>query len=160
MRLSRAAGTPILLATGCSLVWLSPSGCERSEAPSDQPILSSVDGPTSLRSTFDCLREWYVRGSYSVMRPYIDPTCRDDVIDLLIVVDELLAANAGARQAHLTDQQAHLHRAQSSVDGGSSVLCLLPGASCNTEALGSAWECPSCAALSQSAKGQAPATRE
>jgi len=33
------------------------------------------------------------------MRRYIDPASRDDGMDLLIVVDELLAANAGARQA-------------------------------------------------------------
>ena len=98
MRLSHVVRTPIPLAAACTLAWLSLSGCERDDAASTQPVSPSVTEPTSLRDTFDCLREWYARGSYKTMRAYIEPTCRDDVIDLLIVVDELLAANAGARQ--------------------------------------------------------------
>jgi len=96
LRLSCAVRTPIQLAAACILAWLSLSGCERGATSSEPPVSSCVDEPTSLHETFDCLREWYARGSYTAMRPYIDPTCRDDVIDLLIAVDELLAANAGA----------------------------------------------------------------
>ena len=94
MRLSLAVRTLILGASACALAWLSLSGCERGDASSAKPVSSSVTEPTSLRDTFDSLREWYARGSYSAMRPYIDPAYRDDVIDLLIVLDELLAENS------------------------------------------------------------------
>ena len=99
MRLFHVVRMPIPLAAACILAWLSLSGCERGDAASDQPVPSCADGPATLRDTFDCLREWYALGSYTTMRAYIEPTRCDDVIDLLIVVDELLAANAGARQA-------------------------------------------------------------
>jgi len=55
--------------------------------------------PLSLRETYDRLREWHSTCSYEAMGPYIDATSRDEVVDLLVVMDELLAANAAARAA-------------------------------------------------------------
>lgn len=75
------------------------AGCREDGAP----LLAKFDAPTgppkSLRETFDFLRDAHARKSYLAMRPYIEPGERGNVIDLLMAVDELLAANAGALRA-------------------------------------------------------------
>ena len=53
----------------------------------------------SLHDTYDHLRDCCTRRAYWAMRPYIDPAHCEDVLDLLIAVDELLAANAGTQRA-------------------------------------------------------------
>jgi len=88
-----------LVALASFFVSFALCGCDRVNTSSAAPLSADCSAPTTVRETFDCLRQWYVRGSYLAMRPYIDPVFRDDVIDLLIAVDELLAANIGAREA-------------------------------------------------------------
>ncbi len=58
-----------------------------------------VNPPRSVRQTFDCLRLWHARCAYAAMRPYLDPNAREDLVDLLVAMDELLAANAGTQAA-------------------------------------------------------------
>lgn len=99
MRFSTRVKTPLVLALTCVSVSLSLCGCDRKNTSSASTIPIDSAVPTTMRETFDCLRQWYERGSYSALRSYIDPLCRDDVIDLLIAVDELMVANAAARQA-------------------------------------------------------------
>jgi hypothetical protein len=73
--------------------------CDRS-APSTRPSKpASTSPPVTVGETFDRLREWHRQGAYTTLRTYIDPATREEVIDLLIAVDELLAANAGANRA-------------------------------------------------------------
>jgi hypothetical protein len=74
-------------------------GCDRSS-----PNLAKADALASarkysLRETYDHLRDWYTRRAYWSIRPYIDNSHNQDVIDMLIAVDELLAANAGTQRA-------------------------------------------------------------
>jgi hypothetical protein len=51
--------------------------------------------PKSVRETFDQLRKWHEAGAYSAMRPYIAESGREGLIELLVAVDQLVAANAG-----------------------------------------------------------------
>jgi hypothetical protein len=51
--------------------------------------------PATIRETFDQLRQWHEAGAYSAMRPYIDAAGCEGTIDLLVAVDQLVAANAG-----------------------------------------------------------------
>jgi hypothetical protein len=53
----------------------------------------------SLLDTFHQLRAWHEQSAYGAMRPYIDSRHREDVIDLLVAVDELMGANAAALRA-------------------------------------------------------------
>lgn len=62
-------------------------GCHPGSRAKSQP-------PVTVRETFDRLREWHSAGAYAALRPHIDPACREDVVDLLVAVDELLATNA------------------------------------------------------------------
>jgi hypothetical protein len=55
--------------------------------------------PKSLIDTITCIREAQARKAYLALRPYVDPDRRDQVIDLLLNADALLAANAAALQA-------------------------------------------------------------
>ncbi|HOA72912.1 MAG TPA: hypothetical protein PL151_07455 [Phycisphaerae bacterium] len=52
------------------------------------------DAPSSVRETFEILRACWRSGSYGGMRPYLHPSGREGLIDLLIAVDELSQANA------------------------------------------------------------------
>lgn len=51
--------------------------------------------PATIHETFDQLRQWHGAGAYSAMRPYIDAAGCEGTIDLLVAVDQLVAANAG-----------------------------------------------------------------
>ncbi len=68
-----------------------PGPCQASSVPQGPPL--------SLRQTYDRLRDWHAKHSYLAMLPHMDPDSRDEVIDLLMAMDELLAANAGAQLA-------------------------------------------------------------
>ena len=78
------------------------AGCDRG-APDTADASPACQGPQgvplSLQETYDRLRDLRARRSYVAMRPHVDPEFRDEVIDLLIAMDELLAANAGAQSA-------------------------------------------------------------
>lgn len=82
-----------LAAASCS------AGCRQPTMPPDASAASCVNPPVTLRQTFECLRAWRSQGSYEAVRSYVEPAAGEDLIDLLIVVDELMAANAGAQQA-------------------------------------------------------------
>ncbi|HOB75524.1 MAG TPA: hypothetical protein PKG54_13485 [Phycisphaerae bacterium] len=68
-----------------------------------RPVMADFDLPSgppkSLRATFDHLRDAYQRRAYLALRPYMDPAHRDQVIDMLLAVDDLLAANAAVLKA-------------------------------------------------------------
>jgi hypothetical protein len=55
---------------------------------------SGRTAPSSVRETFEKLRECRLAGSYGGMRPYIHPSDGEGLIDLLVAVDELGQANA------------------------------------------------------------------
>lgn len=74
------------------------TGCDRAPRLAQADAIA-VAKKFSLRETYDHLRDCYARRAYWVMRPYIDKAHSEEVIDLLIAVDELLAANAGTQQA-------------------------------------------------------------
>ena len=67
-----------------------------------------VNPPKEIRETYDCLRAWHSRGAYGAMRPYLEPETAEGLIDLLVAMDDLMAANAGA--------QAAIHRACPGMD--------------------------------------------
>ena len=80
--------------------WLLLSGaCDRQATSPRAASSASVAAPAGLVETYEQLRGDHARGAYQSMRPYIDPQHREDVIDLLVAVDELLAANTGAQEA-------------------------------------------------------------
>lgn len=83
------------------LLALAPGlNCENGNA---RPVMADFDlpagPPKSLRETFDHLRDAYQRRAYLALRPYMDPEHRDQVIDLLMAADTLLAANSGVLKA-------------------------------------------------------------
>lgn len=78
---------------------LAIAACDRDGCSQWDASLPLEDAPLPLRETCDHLRELLARRAYLAMRPYIDPEHRDDVIDLLVAMDELLAANAAAQAA-------------------------------------------------------------
>lgn len=55
--------------------------------------------PATAGETFALLRECHKRRAYGAMRPYIHPSGREAVIDLLISVDELSMANSAVLAA-------------------------------------------------------------
>jgi hypothetical protein len=61
-------------------------------APFDAP----AGPPKSLPETVAHLRASYSRKAYLALRPYVDPEGRDQLIDLLLAVDSLQAANGAA----------------------------------------------------------------
>ena len=80
------------------VVLVAVPACEESTSDSF-PRCTMTAEPLSLSDTFHQLRTCLTERSYRAMEPYIDPTGRDEVIELLIAVDELLAANDAALQA-------------------------------------------------------------
>jgi len=74
-------------------------GCDRGSPRLAQADAQRGAAKYSLRGTFDHLRDCCTRRAYWAMRPYIDPPHCEEVLDLLIAVDELLAANAGTQHA-------------------------------------------------------------
>jgi len=97
-RLTFGANTGRLPLLVFALLLFSLSGCERHTT--SQATASIPSDPTAeLLQTYENLRKWYAQGAYQSIRAYIDPTCPNDVIDLLVVVDELLSANAAAQDA-------------------------------------------------------------
>ncbi|HSW44086.1 MAG TPA: hypothetical protein VLM89_00775 [Phycisphaerae bacterium] len=72
------------------------AGCRDGETVFQPVADSCLKPPVTVRQTYDCLRAWHGRGAYGAMRPYIDPSAVDSLIDLLVAVDELMAANASA----------------------------------------------------------------
>ena len=98
----RPSSTPpwlLLLASAILAVGFCFAGCRQPATPPDASATSCVNPPVTLRQTFDCLRAWRAQGSYEAVHSYVDPAASEDLIDLLIVVDEIMAANAGAQQA-------------------------------------------------------------
>ncbi len=97
MRRTRFA-TGRLVGAWIAVAAAGPLGCRE---PGDQaPFTETCPGPPKdVRQTFDCLRAWHERGSYAAMRPYLDPDTSEDLVDLLVAMDELTAANAGAQAA-------------------------------------------------------------
>jgi hypothetical protein len=86
----RTAGPLAILAAG--LILALPFGCDRAgdQSPSRPRILP-------LRETFDWLRGQYQAGAYGALRLNIVPEQREPLIDLLLTVDRLMAANAAAQ---------------------------------------------------------------
>jgi hypothetical protein len=72
--------------------------CDES-TPDSSPVCRMTGEPLSLSDTFHQLRACAATRSYRAMGPYIEPASRDEVIELLIAVDELLMANEAALQA-------------------------------------------------------------
>jgi hypothetical protein len=68
------------------------------QSGNSRPVMADSDLPSgppkSLRETFDHLRDAYQRRAYLALRPYMDPAHRDQAIDMLLAVDNLLAANS------------------------------------------------------------------
>jgi hypothetical protein len=89
------------------LVWITAAGLAtvglascRDAGTSTEPVSKPcIDPPVTVRQTFDCLRAWHAAGAYQAMRPHLDPSAGEEVLDLLVALDELLAANAGAQNA-------------------------------------------------------------
>ncbi len=65
-------------------------GCRHGPGEADG---STGTPPDSAQATFEAMRDWYAQGAYARLRPHIDPAQRDNLIDLLVALDELLAAN-------------------------------------------------------------------
>jgi len=74
------------------------TACDES-TPGSSPACLTTGEPLSLPDTFHQLRACLAERSYRAMEPYIDQAGRDEVIELLIAMDELLAANDAALQA-------------------------------------------------------------
>lgn len=81
-----------------TLLVVSP-GCDRNSRPATAAFDTPSGPPLSLLETVTALREAHARGAYLSMRPRIEPQRREAVIDLLMAMDRLLAANAAARHA-------------------------------------------------------------
>ncbi len=88
--------SPRLLGVGL-LILLLASACDHRNPPWASP--KTARSPSSVQETFDQIRTWHAEGAYASLRPYIHPAARESTIDLLIAVDELLAANTSARKA-------------------------------------------------------------
>lgn len=54
--------------------------------------------PETLKETYDFLRACRASRAYLEMRPYVDPAAYRPMVDLLLAVDELLAANQAAME--------------------------------------------------------------
>lgn len=67
--------------------------------PDSSSACRTTGEPLSLADTFHQLRACMAERSYRAMEPYIEETGRKQVIEMLIAVDELLAANEAALQA-------------------------------------------------------------
>ena len=65
-------------------------GCRHGSGEGGGP---SETPPDTVQATFQAMRDWYAQGAYARLRPHIDPAQRDNLIDLLVALDELLAAN-------------------------------------------------------------------
>jgi hypothetical protein len=83
----------VLLSLCCVLV---PAGCNRQKV---DPLAATAAKLTSPRAVYDQLRQWHVAHSYQNMMPWISPAARDDVLEQLVAVDELMAANTSAQVA-------------------------------------------------------------
>jgi len=88
----RAVWVAILCAAAAGVAW----GCRRGSDEGNGP--GGVN-PKTLQETVWAMRAWYQCGAYARLRPYIDPAENDHVIDMLLALDELMAANAGALAA-------------------------------------------------------------
>ena len=75
------------------------AGCRDAETSDVSPYAACVDPPATVRQTFNCLRAWHDAGAYGALRPYLDPDAGEEVVDLLVALDALMAANAGAQNA-------------------------------------------------------------
>jgi len=87
-----AAGCLLLLV---SALWVGSMACHRERDPAEEAARLD-DGPTTVRDTFDRLRSWHAKGNYVAMRPYIAADGRVGLLDLLVAVDRLIAANNAA----------------------------------------------------------------
>lgn len=74
------------------------SGCD-----GDSPLMTvkppTASQPATVQDTFDAMRGWHRRGAYERLRRHIEPAGREGTIDLLVAVDELVAANRAALAA-------------------------------------------------------------
>ncbi len=86
-----------LLAILVVLAAIASHGCRDASESTVYAGPACLSPPVDMRQTFDCLREWHARGAYGAMRPYLDPETGEDVIDLLLAMDALLAANHEAQ---------------------------------------------------------------
>jgi hypothetical protein len=91
LRSLRAAVLPLLIC--CSLPL---TGCDRQKTPPSSADAAQLGSP---RAVYDQLRRWHAGHSYLSMMPWIHPSARDDVIELLVAVDELTLANTSAQVA-------------------------------------------------------------
>jgi hypothetical protein len=71
----------------------------RDSLPLSRIIAEPAPPALSLENTYTQLRDWTEKHSYVPMRDYLDPACREHVLDLLVAMDELLAANTAAQEA-------------------------------------------------------------
>lgn len=65
----------------------------------DRPAAPAAVQPDSPRAVFEHLRTAHASHSYMNMLPWIQPELRNDVLDLLVAVDELMTANTSAQVA-------------------------------------------------------------
>jgi hypothetical protein len=72
------------------------TGCRHGSGEADA---SSEPPPATVQATFESMRDWYAQGAYARLRPHIDPAQRDNLIDLLLALDELMAANEAVLEA-------------------------------------------------------------
>jgi hypothetical protein len=85
--------------TAAGLAAVGLAGCRDAGTSAESVAKPCVDSPVTVHQTFDCLRAWHAAGAYQAMRPYLDPSACEEVLDLLVALDGLLAANAGAQDA-------------------------------------------------------------
>lgn len=74
-------------------------GCDRQDEPFWPTDPVPPGPPLTLEETFEKIRSLHERRSYLPLRAYIHPNGRESVIDLLIAIDELQAANQAALRA-------------------------------------------------------------
>lgn len=93
-RASVNGARPLLLLFG--YLWLACGGfaCDRG-----RPGQDAIDPPETVAGTYELLHQLRDRRAYLAMEPYIDARHKRAVIDLLVAMDELLAANRAALAA-------------------------------------------------------------
>lgn len=89
-----AAWLVVLLLFACCT--LPMTGCDRSRPATPSADVTQLDSP---RAVYEQLRRWHAGHSYLSMMPWIHPSSRDEVVELLVAVDELMLANTSAQVA-------------------------------------------------------------
>lgn len=87
----------VLILTICLALPL--ASCDRFRSSPPTASTACAQAGTSLVATFGCLREHHADGGYAALTPYVAPESRKRLLDLLLAVDTLLAANSGTQKA-------------------------------------------------------------